>query len=123
MIERGYNLTARGGGQRRLAEKTGISPATVSRLLNGEALNPDPESLRAIADVLALPFGDVLIQFGVLTADELGAIHDSPVTVRPPITPEQAAAELGITDPAAVAVFTATVTALQHQRPGDQRAE
>src|SRR5690348_2256972 len=62
MTERHYNLSSsRGGGQKKLADETGLSQATISRLLSGRALNPDPDSLRRIADQLALPFGDVLV--------------------------------------------------------------
>jgi transcriptional regulator with XRE-family HTH domain len=110
MIQRDYNLTARGGGQRRLSEQTGVSTASISRILNGEALNPDPESLRRIADVLALPFGDVLIRAGILTADELHAVHAQP-SDRPPLTADQAAADLGIDDPLAIELYSAGVAA------------
>jgi transcriptional regulator with XRE-family HTH domain len=125
MIERDYNLSARGGGQRRLAEQTGLSPATISRLLTGSALNPDPESLRRIADQLGLPFPEMLVQFGVLTAAELHAVQTTPPSDRPPLTEEQAAAEVGITDPVALDMYKAGVRAareLQEKRL-QQRAD
>lgn len=124
MIERDYDLSARGGGQRRLAEQAGISAATVSRILAGNALNPDPESLRRIADVLALPFGETLVRAGILTNDELAAVQAAPPMDRPPITPEEAARDLGIVDPMAVRMFVAQVEAAraaQQERSGRER--
>lgn len=125
MIERDYNLSARGGGQRRLAEQTGLSQATISRILAGSALNPDPESLRRISEVLGLPFPEVLIRAGVLTADELAAVQATPLD-RAPISPEEAARELGIVDPTAVRLFVAQVEAaraVQQERSDRERAD
>lgn len=123
LIRRGYNLSLRGGGQRRFAADAGLSPTSVSRLLRGEA-NPDADSLRAVADTLGTPFAEVLLRAGVLTPDDLDAVRHRD-TDQPHLTPEQAAAELGITDPQAVSVFVATTTALRHPRPdaNDRRAE
>lgn len=126
MIQRDYNLSARGGGQRRLAEQTGLAPATISRLLAGTALSPDPESLRRIAEVLTLPFGEVLIRAGVLTADELNAVQTAPPSDRPSLTPADAAAALGIDDPLAVEMLEASIDAaraLQRKRLDRERAE
>ncbi|MFI0897707.1 helix-turn-helix domain-containing protein [Streptomyces sp. NPDC020983] len=124
LIERDYDLSARGGGQRRLAERAGVSAATISRMLRGEVLNPDPEILRRIADVLALPFGEVLVRAGILTAAELSAVQAAPPMDRPPITPEEAARDLGIVDPVAVRMFVANVEAAraaQHERSDRER--
>jgi transcriptional regulator with XRE-family HTH domain len=126
MIERDYNLTARGGGQRRLAEQTGLSQATISRILTGTALNPDPENLRRIAETLGLPFPELLVRAGVLTADELNAAQAAPPIDRPPITPEDAARELGIVDPTAIRLFVAQVEAaraVQQERSDRKRAD
>lgn len=124
MIERDYNLSARGGGQRRLAEQTGLSEAAISRLLNGETLTPDPESLRLIAAALALPLGPVLVQAGIITAEDLRAIQGAP-SDRPPLTLEEAAADLDISDPVAYEVYASGVDAarrVQEKRRRD-RAE
>lgn len=125
MTERDYDLGPRGGGQRRLAEQTGLGTTTISRILRGDALNPDPDSLRKIATELALPFGQVLIRAGVLTADELDAVQHPPIG-RPPITTDEAAADLDITDPLAVEMFEAGVRAardLQRKRLARRRAD
>lgn len=110
MIERDYNLSVRGGGQRRLAEQTGLSEAAISRLLNGETLTPDPESLRLIAAALALPLGTVLVHAGIITAEDLRAIQGAS-SDRPPLTLEEAAADLDISDPVAIDMFEAGVDA------------
>jgi transcriptional regulator with XRE-family HTH domain len=125
MLERDYDLSARGGGQRRLAEQTGLAPSAISRLLKGATLNPDPESLRLIADALALPFGTVLVHAGILTTDELTAVQASPPSDRPPLTADEAADALGLTDPVARQMHAAGVQAardLQRQRLNGERA-
>lgn len=125
MIERGYDLSARGGGQRRLSEQTGLAPSAISRLLAGTTLNPDPASLRLIADALALPFGTVLVKVGILTSDELHAVQTAPPSDRPPLTEAEAADALGLTDPVARQMHAAGVQAardLQRQRLNDERA-
>lgn len=125
MLERDYDLSARGGGQRRLAEQTGLAPSAISRLLRGETLNPDPDSLRLIAGVLALPFGGVLVQAGILTLDELHTVQASPPSGRPPLTVDEAADGLELTDPVARQMHAAGVQAardLQRQRLNGERA-
>src|SRR5690349_24668416 len=74
MITRGYDMGPRGGGQRRLAEQTGLAASAISRLLAGTTLNPDPQSLRLIAEALALPSGQVPIHARILTEHELRAL-------------------------------------------------
>lgn len=123
MSERDYGGR---GGQGKLSKETGLAPSVISRLLNGATLNPDPESLRLIAGVLALPFGAMLVEAGVLSASELAAVQASPPMDRPPITPEEAAAELGITDPIARRMFLANIEAAraaQQERLARERAE
>jgi transcriptional regulator with XRE-family HTH domain len=124
MTSRGYDLSPRGGGRRRLAEQTGLGTTTISRILNGDAHNPDPDSLRRIAETLSLPFGETLIRAGVLTPEELGVAQSTPID-RPSITPEQAADDLGIVDPVAVRLFVAQVEAarqLQDVQTSDRRS-
>lgn len=120
MTARGYDLSQRGGGRRRLAEQTGLGTTTISRILRGDAYNPDPDSLRKIAETLSLPFGETLVRAGVLTPEELGTARSAPID-RPSITPEQAADDLGITDPMAVALFVAQVEAARQLQ--DAQAE
>lgn len=126
MTERDYDLSQRGGGQAALAQKTGLGRTTISRLLGGTAHNPDPESLRAIAEALALPFGELLIRAGVLTAEELHAVQESPPSDHASLTVDTAAAALDITDPIAVQMFEAGIEAaraLQRKRLDRERAE
>lgn len=121
MTERDYGGR---GGQGRLARETGLAPSAISRILHGATLNPDPESLRLVADALALPFGTVLVHAGVLSADELAAAQTAPPMDRPPITPEEAARDLGIVDPVAVRLFVSTVEAAraaQNERSDRER--
>lgn len=120
----GYVLTQRGGGRARFAEASGISAATVSRLLRGEGAT-DTRILGLLAEALHVPLATVLVRAGILDAADLERVASrQPDPDKPPITPEEAAAELGITDPQAVRVFVATAKALQ--RPvdvDDRRAE
>lgn len=122
MLERDYGGR---GGQGKLATETGLSPSVISRILTGTTVNPDPESLRLIAGVLALPFGTVLVHAGILTLDELHAVQASPPSDRPPLTVDEAADGLKLTDPVARQVHAAGVQAardLQRQRLNGERA-
>lgn len=129
LTERDYVLgTGRAaGGQRKLARQTGLSFSAISRLLAGETLNPDPDSLRRIAEATALPFGELLTRAGVLRPDELRAFQRGRPADAPPLTPEQAAADLGIVDPVAVQMFVANVEAARaaqkQQRSDRERAD
>ena len=46
----------RGYSQRDLAEKSGVSPAEISRVESGKRLRPSPSVLRAIADTLVISY-------------------------------------------------------------------
>lgn len=125
MRERGYDLSPKGGGQARLVRETGLGRTTISRILNGHPHIPDPDSLRKIAEVLALPFGEVLIRAGVLTENDLRAYQTAPPSDRPPLTTDQAADALGLTDPVARQMHAAGVQAardLQRQRLNGEQA-
>lgn len=111
MTKRGYDLSPKGGGQARLVRETGLGRTTISRILNAVPHTPDPDSLRRIAEALALPFAEVLIRAGILTADELRAVQDGPPSDRPPLTTDQAADGLGLTDPNARRMHASVVQA------------
>ncbi|MFK0180037.1 helix-turn-helix domain-containing protein [Streptomyces xanthochromogenes] len=117
-------LSARGyserGGQQRFAKDSGISPATVSRLLRADGL-PDLRTLQVLAEALGLTLGEILVRSGVASQEELAAAA-RPITPDP-ISAEQAATELGISEPQAVAAFVAMVNALRPSRDDgdDQR--
>ena len=46
----------RGYSQRDLAEKSGVSPAEISRVESGRRQNPSPAVLRALADTLVISY-------------------------------------------------------------------
>lgn len=108
LITRGYSLTPRGGGQKRFAEAAQVSTATVSRILRGEG-STDITVLERIAEALGLRLGVILVEAGVIDSDELGAAQ------RPTgrMTADEAADELGITDPTKRNVFRGVVDSLK----------
>lgn len=116
LLTRGY---PEHGGQKRFARDSGVSPATVSRLLRADGL-PDLRTLNSLSEALSIPLGEILVRAGVAAPEDLAAAA-RPLSPEP-ITPEQAAAELGITDPQAVAAFVAMVSALRAPRQDDRRA-
>ncbi|WP_399087967.1 helix-turn-helix domain-containing protein [Streptomyces sp. BBFR2] len=122
LIHRGYDLSARGGGQTKFAERSGIGRATISRLLSGTG-SPDTRSLGLLATALGLPLGEVLVRAGILDRSELKAVR-TPATGDERITPEQAADELGIRDTQARRLFVSMTKTLQRPSPdnGDQQA-
>lgn len=113
----GYNLSGpRSGGRSAFAEQSGLSPSTVTRLLRGE-MPTDTRILRTLAEAIDVPYPEVLVRAGVLTPEELAAVQQ-PVT-SPRITPEQAADQLGITDPAERKVFVNMAQTLRRATPDD----
>lgn len=107
----------RGGGQTRFAEDSGISRPTVSRMLNGTQGSTDTRTLELLADALKVPFVEVLVRAGVLTPEEAATVRN-PQTAGQQLTPEQAADELGITDPQARALFVSMVQTLKRPPSG-----
>lgn len=105
------------GGRAKFASAAGVSASTVGRLLRGE-MTADVRILGQVATALGYPVGDVLVRAGVLSADELQAAR-TPDRERP-MTPEEAAAELGIVDPIDRDAFAAMVIAMQ-QRNQDRQ--
>lgn len=100
MRRAGYDIDAqRGGGRQALAEKMNISKSTVTRWLSGDVL-PAAEYFEPLAEALDVKVVDLLIGAGIVALRDLSAS-------KRPTTPEEAAAELGITDPADVAAFVA----------------
>jgi len=57
-----------GLNQRKLAERSGVSPATVSRWLSGE-FEPDLANLRKINQVLGVPERELFLQLGLVGKD------------------------------------------------------
>ncbi|MFF2922760.1 helix-turn-helix domain-containing protein [Streptomyces celluloflavus] len=116
LLTRGY---PEHGGQRKFAKDSGISPATVSRLLRADGL-PDLRTLHLLAEALGVPLGEILVRAGVATPEQLAAAA-RPISPDP-ITPKQAAAELGITDPQSVQAFETMVGALRANRTDGRHA-
>jgi transcriptional regulator with XRE-family HTH domain len=117
---KGYNLSGpRSGGRTAFAEDSGLSASTVSRLLRGE-MPTDTRILRTLAEAIDVPYPEVLVRAGVMTSEELAAIQDRrrPAPGRR-LTPEEAADELGITDPAERKVFVSMTQALSRSAPND----
>lgn len=112
LTTRGYNVAGqRSGGRGAFAAKAGISTATMSRIMNGTG-TVDINTLQRVADTLDVRLSVVLVEAGVLDPDELGAAQ------RPQghMTADEAADELGITDPTARQVFRGVVDSL---KPGN----
>ncbi|MFD3829699.1 helix-turn-helix domain-containing protein [Streptomyces sp. NPDC058621] len=107
------------GGQKQFSTDSGISPATVSRLMRAEG-EPDLRTLSALAESLNVPLGEILVRAGVLTSQDLAA------AARPidpaGITSAQAAAELGITSDRGVETFERMVDGLRATEPNQRRA-
>jgi len=105
----GYDLSSqRSGGKKQLAEDTGLSAATISRLLSGE-VTPSADSLEPLAKALDVDLGLLLELAGVVSPGALTRGRD--VAPRD-LTPRQAARRLGITGARSVAVFEAVTEAL-----------
>lgn len=103
----GYNLSSpRSGGRKKLADDTGISHASVCRMLNGQTI-PAAESFERLANALDVYVGVLFELAGIVSpgALTLGAAVDLK-----PLTARQAAARLGIRDPLRVALLE-TITA------------
>jgi transcriptional regulator with XRE-family HTH domain len=80
----GFDIDSpRGGGKKLLAEAAGMSHATVSRMLSGQAM-PDPYGLERVAEALNMPLVQLLVRSGVVTREtalpEVAAGGQGPVT-------------------------------------------
>ncbi|WP_282792056.1 helix-turn-helix domain-containing protein [Streptomyces sp. CC224B] len=115
LTRRGYDLGPRGGGQTKFAEDSGIGRATISRILSGKG-STETRNLALLAEALTLPLPEVLIAAGIISAAELDRVR-APQPRQHPLTPEEAADELGIHDPQARRVFIATTETLQRTPP------
>lgn len=98
----------RGGGKKALADKAGMSHASVSRMLAGQTI-PDPKFFESLADALNLDVGRMLVEAGVLSERSLS--HEE---LRPPqeIDPREVARSLGITAAEKIELFVAMAKTL-----------
>ncbi|MFF9507322.1 helix-turn-helix domain-containing protein [Streptomyces sp. NPDC014724] len=115
MLRRGYPER---GGQKKFAQDAGISAPTVSRLLRADGL-PDTRTLERLAEVLRVPLPEILVRAGVVKEDDLAKLR--PINPNP-ISPRQAAAELGITSPEGIEAFERMVSGLRAIETNDRRA-
>jgi transcriptional regulator with XRE-family HTH domain len=97
MQRAGYDIERLSGGRLGFAEAVGVNPGTVTRWLDGKSM-PGSDKFEAIAKVLKVNTIDMLHGIGVLSAKTAATSHDTAVRSRP-ITPSEAADELGIDDP------------------------
>ena len=108
-IRVGYDLSsARSGGRKQLADDTGMSHASVCRMLNGQTV-PVAEVLESLASALDVHVGLLLELAGVVSPGVLTRDVDADPK---PLTVQQAAFRLGITEPVRISVFEALTEAL-----------
>lgn len=106
----GYDIDSpRGGGKKALAERSGMSHASVSRMLSGKAV-PAAESLEGLAQALDVHVG---ILFELASIVSPGALTRTPVTDPTPITARQAADLLGIRNPLHIELLEAVIGVLR----------
>ncbi|WND36959.1 helix-turn-helix transcriptional regulator [Streptomyces sp. BB1-1-1] len=116
LTRRGYDLSGlRSGGRTAFAADSGISPATVGRMLRGDNVT-DTRVLGLLAAALHVPLGEVLVRAGILDERELAYVRN-PQPGERRITPEQAAAELGIEDEQTRRLFVSMTETLQRTPP------
>lgn len=71
----GYQIDGmRSGGKKALANATGMSHASVSRLLAGQ-VSPDPRHFEALAKALGVPLHDLLVEGGIVSRETMQSIQ------------------------------------------------
>lgn len=105
----GYDFSGpRSGGRKALAETTGMSHASVCRMINGRTI-PAPEFFESIAHAIDIHVGHLFELAGIVSPGVLtGGQPPEPL----PLTVQQAAAQLGISDPLRVALLEAVTATL-----------
>lgn len=89
-LEAGYDIDkVNGGDKARLAKDAGMSPTTVSRLLNGERM-PDAKYFTGLATALGTDPIDLFVESGILPARKRSQDTRNQVA-SPPITPDDVA--------------------------------
>lgn len=110
----GYDIDSpRGGGKTALARDAGMTESSVGRMLAGKTL-PDPRSFEAIARAVRIPVRDLLVEAGIISPQTL--TENPSARVASDLTPEEAAARLGITDPIGREMFLGVVARLRRQQ-------
>ncbi|WP_035796329.1 helix-turn-helix domain-containing protein [Kitasatospora mediocidica] len=113
----------RGGGRMALATAVGVSPSTVARWLDAKS-TPSPEYYEPIAKALGVDPIVMMVESGIISAEYLTRMQRSDVRSQP-ITPEQAADDLGIHDPDEREQFFRDVArrTRRHLRPAESDGE
>jgi len=113
-IKAGYDLSGpRSGGRKALADDTGISHASICRMLNGQTL-PVAECFESLANAIDVHVGHL---FELARIVSPGVLTDSQPEAQP-LTVKQAAARLGIRQPLNVALFESIVATLLAEQAG-----
>lgn len=112
------------GSQARLARDTGMSESSVSRMLKGAAV-PDLRFLVPLAQAIGLKPRDLLLRAGLISPESLQALSETdPSQVgSKPITVDQAAEQLGITDDVGKMMFNAMVEKLTRSQDDADRPD
>ncbi|MEV6119875.1 hypothetical protein AB0M23_05015 [Streptomyces sp. NPDC052077] len=119
------------GAKARFSRDTGMTDSSITRLWKGEAL-PEARFYGRIAEATGVPLGALLVEGGILTPEALKSLSETGRSqVGSPLTPDQAADQLGIRDVVGREIFYATIERLKRleddapdgSRPGDAAAE
>jgi transcriptional regulator with XRE-family HTH domain len=109
------------GSQQRLADATGMSPGTVSRLVRGKTI-PDIQFFPALAEAIGMSPLKLLVLAGVFPEETLESHQPLSETNQSQvgsegITPEKAADRLGFHDDVRRAIFVGFVESLRKTEP------
>lgn len=118
----GYDIDSpRGGGKKALAVASGMSHASVSRMLAGQTI-PDTSFFEPLANALHKPVSQMLIQSGLVSEDALL----KPDVLDHPLDPRTVARQLGIRTEGGMQAFEAMVRALTDDdasyKPNERRS-
>lgn len=105
-----FDLERLSGGRTAFAEAVGVAGATVTRWLSGKSM-PDPDKFEAIAAAVGVDPVEMLIECGIISAKSAATGRETEVRSRP-ITPSEAADDLGIDDPVDREMFLAMIASL-----------
>lgn len=111
----GYDISGpRSGGRKSLAEDTGMSQTSVSRMLNGQVI-PDAYALERLANAINVHVFVLLEAAGVVSPGAL----TTPTPPQPkPLTVRQAAEAFGITEPINIRLLEAVTAVLLDDKAG-----
>lgn len=120
--EADYDIDSpRGGGKKKLADDTGMSMTTVSRMLSGERM-PDPRYFAPLAKALRIHLNTLLVEAGIVPAETLTREHLQSVSSTP-LTPDEVAESWGIHDDAGREIVRTMYERLANRRNTDDRKQ